>query len=206
MSRYQPLIIICIIFSSLLSLIILSELLFQKHSAVWNAHISSSFIFMWLMLLQCVFMTAHKKIIIHKIIGFFSIASGYVITITALILTDNVTTNPFDSVLLEYIRFGISLLMIFFLTRAVVSICYRRYGTHWQSMLRCYALAMGAGTQIITHIPWFIMPSLLNETTRTISMLSAWAINLVIAELVIRNLSKQSRHKIPTTNGETYYE
>lgn len=55
-------------------------------------------------------------------------------------------------------------------------------------MTRSYALGMGAGTQVITHLPWFVlMRSTPGETGRVVMMGFAWAINAAVAEYVIRS-------------------
>ncbi|MEO0561544.1 MAG: hypothetical protein AAF125_05500, partial [Chloroflexota bacterium] len=53
--------------------------------------------------------------------------------------------------------------------------------------LRAYALAMGAGTQVFTHMPWFILHGTAtpDELSRAIMMGAGWLINIVIAEWVI---------------------
>lgn len=53
-------------------------------------------------------------------------------------------------------------------------------------MLRAYAIALGAGTQFFTHIPLLIFPSLYGELTRALCMGAGWAINLAVAEWLIR--------------------
>ena len=47
--------------------------------------------------------------------------------------------------------------------------------------MRRYALGMGAGTQVLTHIPWFVFPGLHGELARTLCMGAGWAINLAVA-------------------------
>ncbi len=50
-----------------------------------------------------------------------------------------------------------------------------------------YALGLGAGTQALTHLPWFLFPGLQGELTRALLMGAGWIINLAVAEAVIRN-------------------
>ena len=49
-------------------------------------------------------------------------------------------------------------------------------------MLRGYALALGAGTQAVTHLPWYLLPDIQGEVARTLLMAAGWAINLAVAE------------------------
>jgi uncharacterized membrane protein len=65
---------------------------------------------------------------------------------------------------------------------------------HKAWMLRAYAIGMGAGTQVFTHLPWFILIGQPTEGPRAVLMISAWLINLAIAEWLI---AKDKRRAIP---------
>lgn len=56
---------------------------------------------------------------------------------------------------------------------------------HQAWMLRAYALGIGAGTQVVTHLPWFLFPGIQGELARTLSMGAGWAVNIAVAELLI---------------------
>ena len=60
-------------------------------------------------------------------------------------------------------------------------------------MVRGYALGLGAGTQVLTHLPWFLFPAIQGEFTRALFMGAGWAINLVVAEWIIRGWSIHPR-------------
>jgi hypothetical protein len=62
----------------------------------------------------------------------------------------------------------------------------RRLAAHRAWMLRAYALGMGAGTQVLTHLPWAAFPDLRSTGFRTLFMGLGWAINLAVAEWVLR--------------------
>ena len=49
-------------------------------------------------------------------------------------------------------------------------------------MLRGYALALGAGMQAVTHLPWYLLPDIQGEVARTLLIAAGWAINLAVAE------------------------
>ena len=54
-------------------------------------------------------------------------------------------------------------------------------------MMRGYAIGLGAGTQVLTHLPWFLLSeSKPGELPRAVMMGAGWVINLVVAELLIR--------------------
>jgi hypothetical protein len=45
---------------------------------------------------------------------------------------------------------------------------------------------MGAGTQVLTHLPWAILVGKPGESARTVLMGAGWVINVVVAEWIIR--------------------
>ena len=63
---------------------------------------------------------------------------------------------------------------------------------HRAWMLRGYALGLGAGTQVVTHLPWYLLPNIQGELARTLLMAAGWAVNLAVAEWSI-SLERQ-RH------------
>jgi hypothetical protein len=53
-------------------------------------------------------------------------------------------------------------------------------------MTRAYAIGMGAGTQVLTHLPWFILIGDTGVASRAVLMGAGWGINLIVAEIAIR--------------------
>jgi uncharacterized membrane protein len=77
-------------------------------------------------------------------------------------------------------------------TAMAVSLCLglaavlkRDIPRHRAWMLRAYALGLGAGTQVFTHLPWFLFPSIQGEAARALFMGAGWVINLAVAEWLI---------------------
>ena len=65
-------------------------------------------------------------------------------------------------------------------------------------MTRGYALALGAGTQVFTMLPWVVIFGPIgaaDELPRTLLMAAGWAINLAVAEYVIRRRSTHGSHR-----------
>ena len=91
----------------------------------------------------------------------------------------------FDDQNLFVIRLLIGVAMCCFILLGLAVIRKRNFPQHRAWMIRAYALALGAGTQVFTHIPWFVFPDLHSELTRTICMGAGWAINVLVAEWVI---------------------
>jgi uncharacterized membrane protein len=69
----------------------------------------------------------------------------------------------------------------------------RDFKSHGAWMTRAYAIGMGAGTQVLTHLPWFILVGKPGESARTVLMGAAWAINITVAEWIIRRGQTRAR-------------
>jgi len=62
----------------------------------------------------------------------------------------------------------------------------RDFAAHGAWMTRAYAIGLGAGTQVLTHLPWFLlMDARPGELARGVMMGSAWVINLAVAEWIL---------------------
>jgi uncharacterized membrane protein len=89
------------------------------------------------------------------------------------------------AVFIERLVFGAAMLVSVAL--GVEAIRRRKFNEHGDWMIRAYAIGMGAGTQVLTHLPWFILVDLKpGPTPRAIMMGLGWMINVVFAEWVIR--------------------
>jgi hypothetical protein len=64
---------------------------------------------------------------------------------------------------------------------------------HRAWMLRGYAIGIGAGTQAVVHIPYFILIGVPDQMMHTILMGAAWGINMAVAEWVIYRQRAQDR-------------
>jgi uncharacterized membrane protein len=74
----------------------------------------------------------------------------------------------------------------------------RDFTAHGAWMTRAYAIGLGAGTQVFTHLPFFILVGKPGETGRTIMMGAGWVINIIFAEWRIR------RPLLPESNLQPY--
>lgn len=84
--------------------------------------------------------------------------------------------------------------MIVSIILALLAIRRRDYKTHGEWMIRGYAIGLGAGTQVLTHLPWFVLADgKPGELPRTVMMGAGWAINIVVAEWIIRRGRVQGR-------------
>jgi hypothetical protein len=53
-------------------------------------------------------------------------------------------------------------------------------------MIRGYAIALGAGTQILTNVPWLLFVGKPEGLSRALLMAAGWVINVGVAEWIIR--------------------
>jgi uncharacterized membrane protein len=63
---------------------------------------------------------------------------------------------------------------------------------HRAWMLRAYAIGMGAGTQVFTHLPWFLLVGQPTEGPRAVMMIGAWVINLIVAEALVAKVKRRT--------------
>lgn len=93
---------------------------------------------------------------------------------------------------LERLVFGSAMTVSIVL--AVSAIRRRDFASHGDWMIRAYAIGLGAGTQVLTHVPWFVLVGgKPGEFPRAVLMGAGWVINVIVAEWVIR-----TRHAPPS--------
>lgn len=70
---------------------------------------------------------------------------------------------------------------------ALSAIRQRDFTAHGQWMIRAYAIGLGAGTQVFTHLPWLpLVQRTPGEMPRAVMMGAGWIINVVVAEWIAR--------------------
>ncbi|GGK73581.1 DUF2306 domain-containing protein [Mangrovihabitans endophyticus] len=101
---------------------------------------------------------------------------------------------------LAAIRLVVGAAMTVFLVLGVVAIRRRDFVHHRAWMIRGYALGVGAGTQLFTHVAWLLAVGPVTPSTRTLTMAAAWAINVATAEWIIRRAPGGAgrQHAMPT--------
>lgn len=88
--------------------------------------------------------------------------------------------------LLHGIRLAVASAMVASLLVAWRSILRRDVPRHEAFMIRAYALGQGAGTQVLVLLPWMLLSGERGGFTRDVLMTLSWAINIVVAEFIIR--------------------
>lgn len=76
------------------------------------------------------------------------------------------------------------------------SILRRNVARHEAFMIRAYALGQGASTQVLVLLPWMLISHESQGLTRDLLMTLSWAINVAIAELIIRALSSRAPRSV----------
>lgn len=122
----------------------------------------------------------------HRRAGRVLVVSGLVAAISGLWMTLWYPWPAGDGwmVYAERLFFGAAMVLCIMLS--IFAIRRRAFVAHGDWMLRAYAIGLGAGTQVFTHLPWFLLvdhgPG---EIARAIFMGAGWVINVVVAEWII---------------------
>lgn len=99
--------------------------------------------------------------------------------------------------LLYAVRLVVAIAMIACLIMAWRTILRREVARHEAFMIRAYALAQGAGTQVLVLAPWMIISGESGGGTRDVLMTLSWVINIVVAEAIIWRRRAAKRKAVP---------
>jgi len=131
------------------------------------------------------FRTRHRRW--HRLAGRLLIPASLVVAITGLWMTLFYPWPAGDGVILYAERLVVGTAMLVSIGLGIDAIRRRSFVEHGEWMTRAYALGLGAGTQVFTHLPWFLLVDLKpGELPRGVMMGAGWLINIVVAEWVIR--------------------
>lgn len=123
----------------------------------------------------------------HRISGRLLVPSGIISAVTGLWMTVFYPLpSELQGPLLLYFRIFVGFAMIACLILGFSDILKRKISSHRGWMIRAYAIGQGAGTQVVVFLPWAIYFGTPDQLTRDILMVSAWIINIAIAEWIIR--------------------
>jgi hypothetical protein len=130
----------------------------------------------------------------HRMVGRLLIPSGLVAALSGLWMSQFYALPPYDGDILYGLRLFFGLFMILSIVLGVVALRRRAFVQHGAWMIRAYAIGLGAGTQVFTHIPLLLLPVIHGEIPRAVAMGAGWVINLIVAERIIRKrLARQTR-------------
>jgi uncharacterized membrane protein len=130
----------------------------------------------------------------HRAAGRVLVPMGLAVAGSALWMTVVYPTEADTGPLLFWSRLLFGVGMVLCLVRGVVAILARDVPTHRAWMIRAYALATGAGTQVVTvGISEAAFGT--GDLPKALSMTSGWVINLAVAEWIIRRPARRRRRR-----------
>ncbi|MDQ6670422.1 MAG: DUF2306 domain-containing protein [Chloroflexota bacterium] len=125
----------------------------------------------------------------HRIAGRILVPAGVLVALSGLWMNFLYARPPGDGESLVVVRLIVGSAMLASIVLAVLAIRRRDFPSHGALMTRAYAIALGAGTQVFTMLPWVLIFGPIgadDELLRTLLMTAGWVINLAVAEYVIR--------------------
>jgi uncharacterized membrane protein YozB (DUF420 family) len=129
----------------------------------------------------------HRFPLLHRNAGRVAAPCGIVAALTGLWMT---AEYAIPAALQGPLLYGVRLLVGLAMTLAVIvsirSVLQRHIAQHKAWMVRAYALGQGAGTQVLILLPVTLMAGAPTFILRDVLMASAWGLNVVFAEWVIR--------------------
>jgi uncharacterized membrane protein len=130
----------------------------------------------------------------HRVAGRVLLPCAMLVAISGLWMTLTYPWPAGDGVGVYVERLIFGSMMLFSVVMSVDTLRRRKFAEHGDWMIRAYAIGLGAGTQVLTHLPWFIFVGLKpGETPRMVMMGMGWVINLAVAEWVIRRPAPRTR-------------
>jgi uncharacterized membrane protein len=134
----------------------------------------------------------------HRAAGKALVGMGLVAALTGLWMAHFYPWPAGDGVAVYVERLVFGGAMVVSLVLAVVAIGRRDFAAHGAWMTRAYAIGLGAGTQVLTHLPFFILVGKPGETGRGIMMGAGWVINVIVAEWII---NRRRGGTVPSAGG-----
>ena len=123
----------------------------------------------------------------HRVAGRILIPCGLVVALSGLWMTLSYPWPAGDGqgVYVERLVFGSA--MVLAIAFGIDAIRRRDFASHGAWMTRAYAIGLGAGTQVLTHLPWLLLvEGRPGELPRAIMMGAGWVINVLVAEWIVR--------------------
>lgn len=123
----------------------------------------------------------------HRASGRVLAPLGLVVALSGLWMAHFYLWPAGDGQLLYLERLVFGTAMVFSIGLAIDAVRRRDFQSHGAWMTRAYAIGLGAGTQVFTHLPWFLLvDGKPGELPRGVMMGAGWVINVLVAEWVIR--------------------
>ena len=132
----------------------------------------------------------------HRVAGRLLVLCGLAAGLSGLWMTLFYPLSPhLQGELLYGFRLLFGSAMVLSVALGLWSILRRETARHRAWMMRGYALGQGAGTQALTFLLWSLVLGTPSALTGELLMGASWAINLALAEWIIRRGSSKGRQK-----------
>ena len=123
----------------------------------------------------------------HRAVGkWILVPCGLAVALSGLWMTQFYPWPKGDGELLYVFRLIFGSAMLASIVLGAFAARRRDYPRHGEWMMRGYAIGLGAGTQVFTHVPWLLFFGTPNELTRALLMAAGWVINIIVVEWIIR--------------------
>ncbi|WP_127818824.1 DUF2306 domain-containing protein [Microbacterium sp. CPCC 204701] len=161
------------------------------------AHIVGSSVFLLLGALQ--FAPSLRRRRWHRLAGRVLVPAGLVSALSGMWMAVAYDLPANSGFVLMVMRLALGAVMVGGIMLAFAAIRRRDVATHSAWMTRAYAIGLGAGTQVLTLAPWAALVGPPDELANTVLMGLGWAINLAVAEVVIRRRARRPRDRMRAT-------
>lgn len=128
----------------------------------------------------------------HRYLGRIAAPAGLAAALAGLWMTLFYPWAPPDGVALYLTRLFFGTAMAAALIYGFVLVRRRDFTHHSEWMIRAYAIGIGAGTQVLTMIPYALVVGEPTVDAKAVLMGLAWVINLAVAEWVIRRARRRT--------------
>jgi cytochrome bd-type quinol oxidase subunit 2 len=136
----------------------------------------------------------------HRFAGrYLLVPAGLIVAGTGLWMTAFYDTPAIDDRAVAISRYVIGAAMLACIVLGVAAVRRHDYFAHGSWMIRAYALAMGAGTQVLTSGPPMLLFGEPTEVARLLQMDAGWIINALVAEWIIARRRAASRRPATMT-------
>ena len=121
----------------------------------------------------------------HRTAGRILVPAGLVAAASGLWMSQFYQLAAIDGELLYILRLVFGLGMMLSILLGLAAILRRDIARHQAWMMRGYAIAIAAGTQAFTIIPWILIAGMPGEIANALLMSACWVINLAVTEWFI---------------------
>lgn len=164
---------------------------FFDHPLPVVIHILASTLYAYLGAFQFSALIRRRFINWHRRAGRLLAFCGLLVAVTGLWMT-LFYLIPDQGITLLTIRLVVSIAMVGALVLGVLAVLRGDLSQHRAWMIRAYAIAMGAGTQVFTHVLWILLVGMPDEVALAWIMGAGWLINATVAEIIIRRAKRDT--------------